>query len=133
MAGVAVYRGKVIYEKYPVIAKQIDLSLLGDGLSLPVALVINILCTVLAFYSIHYVEHRIEILYSDFDERTRLKYYTRFFILYLFFPTGFVGVCFTTNLVAMYFFLELLPIPLYFIMAYFGYIQRVRVAMMCLL
>ncbi|RLB03699.1 MAG: NADH-quinone oxidoreductase subunit M, partial [Deltaproteobacteria bacterium] len=131
--GLNIYHGKEIFEKYPIIATYIDLSLLADGLSLPVALIINVLCATLAFYSIHYVEHRIEILYADLDEKTQLKYYTRFFMLYLLFPTGFIGVCFATNLLAMYFFLELLPIPLYFIMAYFGYIERVRVALMCLL
>ena len=63
-------------------------------------------------------------------------YYRRFFFLYLFFPTGFMGVAFSTNLISIYFFLELLTIiPLYFIMAQFGYsdyITRYKVALMCL-
>jgi NADH-quinone oxidoreductase subunit M len=57
-------------------------------------------------------------------------------MLYLYFPTGFMGVAFATNTLAVYFFLELLTIiPLYFIMAQFGYsdfITRYKVALMCL-
>jgi NADH-quinone oxidoreductase subunit M len=41
-----------------------------------------------------------------------------------------MGVSFVTNLMAMYFFIELLPIPLYFIMGAFGYIDRHRIALM---
>ena len=126
-------QGAVFTEDYPFIGKIITFNLLGDGLSLPIALIINILCTALSFYSIHYVEHRIEAIYGDVDERTYLNHYTRFYIFFLGFPMGFMGVCFVENLIAMYFFLELLPIPLFFIMAFFGYVDRVRVAMICLL
>jgi len=114
----------------------VSLNLLADGLSLPVALIINIICVVLALYSIHYVDHRIELIYGEVDKRTWLIYNTRFYLLYLFFPTGFMGVSFSTNLISMYFFMELLTIiPLYFIMAQFGYsdyITRYKVALMCL-
>jgi NADH-quinone oxidoreductase subunit M len=128
-----VYQGEVIVEHYPFIDSGITFDLLGDGLSLPVALIINILCTALAFYAIHYVEHRIEAIYGDVDEGTFLNHYTRFYSLFLGFPMGFMGVCFVKNLIAMYFFLEVLPLPLYFIMAMFGYVERVRVAMICLM
>jgi NADH-quinone oxidoreductase subunit M len=114
----------------------VNFTLLADGLSLPVALVINLICLALAFYSIHYVEHRIDLIYGELDDRTYGIYYRRFYLLYLYFPTGFMGVAFATNLLWMYFFLELLTIvPLYFIMAQFGYsdfITRYKVALMCL-
>ncbi|HUU50758.1 MAG TPA: proton-conducting transporter membrane subunit [Nitrospinota bacterium] len=135
IAGLRVYSGEIIYEKYQL-GPEVSLNLLADGLSLPIALIINLICVVLAFYSIHYVEHRIELIYGKVDKRTWLIYYTRFFFLYLFFPAGFMGVSFATNLISMYFFLELLTIvPLYFIMAQFGYsdfITRYKVALMCL-
>jgi len=133
IAGFTVYQGTKIYEEYLLIAPGIRLNLMADGLSLPVAFIVNLLCTVLAFYSIHYVDHRIKILYRDADERTYLSYYTRFFYMFLFFPIGFLGVSLASNLLAMYFFLEMLTITLYFIMACFGYIQRLRVALMCFL
>ena len=135
ITGFRVYQGEAVSEKY-ILGPDVSLNLLADGLSLPVALIINIICVVLAFYSIHYVEHRIELIYGEIDEKTWRIYYTRFFILYLIFPTGFMGVSFATNLMSIYFFLELLTIiPLYFIMAQFGYsdyITRYKVALMCL-
>ena len=135
IAGIRVSQGEIIYEEYPLGA-LVNLNLLADGLSLPVALIVNLCCVALAFYSIHYVEHRIELIYGDVDERTWLMYYTRFFFLFLFFPAGFLGVAFSTNLITLYFWLEVLTmIPLYFIMAQFGYsdfIPRFRVALMCL-
>ena len=135
LAGWRIYQGDVLHEQY-VIGPQVSFNLLADGLSLPVALIINFICLALAFYSIHYVEHRIELIYGDIDDKTYGIYYRRFFLLYLFFPTGFMGVAFATNALAVYFFLELLTIiPLYFIMAQFGYsdyITRYKVALMCL-
>ena len=135
LAGWRIYQGDVLHEQY-VIGPQVSFNLLADGLSLPVALIINFICLALAFYSIHYVEHRIELIYGDIDDKTYGIYYRRFFLLYLFFPTGFMGVAFATNTLAVYFFLELLTIiPLYFIMAQFGYsdyITRYKVALMCL-
>lgn len=133
LVGLTIYQGIPVFEEYPLIGNYMKFDLMADGLSLPIALIINLICVVLALYSIHYVQHRVDILYGAAADDTKLKHYTRFFALYLLFPTGFAGVCFTTNLLAMYFFLELLPIPLYFIMAYFGYRDRVRVALMCLI
>ena len=129
--GLTIYQGIPVYEEYPLIGNYMKFDLMADGLSLPVALIINLICVVLALYSIHYAKHRVDILYGSADANIKLKHYMRFFALYLLFPTGFAGVCFTTNLLAMYLFLELLPLPLYFIMAYFGYRDRVKVALMC--
>ena len=107
IAGLRIYGGEVIFEKY-LLGPDINLNLLADGLSLPVALIINLICLALAFYSLHYVEHRIELIYGEIDPQTHNIYYRRFFLLYLFFPTGFMGVCFATNLITIYFFMELL-------------------------
>ncbi len=135
IVGIRVSQGEIIYEEYPVGA-LVNFNFLADGLSLSVALIINLICVALAFYSIHYVDHRIEAIYGEVDKRTWLMYYTRFFFLFTLFSTGFMGVSFATNLIAMYFFMEILTIiPLYFIMAQFGYsdfIERYRVALMCL-
>jgi NADH-quinone oxidoreductase subunit M len=135
MVGVRVYHHGPILEKY-YLGPEVSLNLLADGLSLPIALIINLICLALALYSLHYVDHRIELIYRGADARTSALYHRRFFFLYLFFPTGFMGVAFSTNLISMYLFLELLTIiPLYFIMAQFGYsdyISRYKVALMCL-
>jgi formate hydrogenlyase subunit 3/multisubunit Na+/H+ antiporter MnhD subunit len=135
VAGLQVSAGEVLTEQYPL-GPGFSFNLAADGLSLPVALIINLICLALAFYSIHYVEHRMELIYGEIDDTTHGIYYRRFFLLYLYFPTGFMGVTFATNLLSVYFFLELLTIiPLYFIMAQFGYsdyITRYKVALMCL-
>ncbi|MHC1584043.1 MAG: proton-conducting transporter transmembrane domain-containing protein, partial [Methanosarcinales archaeon] len=135
IVGIKVYQGEIISEEY-LSFPMVNLHLLADGLSIPIALIMNLCCVVLAFYSIHYVEHRIEVIYGEVDKKTWLMYYTRFFILFSFFSTGFMGIAFSTNLITMYFFMELLTIiPLYFIMAQFGYsdfIERYKVALMCL-
>ena len=132
LAGIRVYQGETIYEEYPF-APEVSMNLLYDGLSLPVGLIINILCVALSFYSIHYVEHRIDVLYPEADEKTRIMYYTRFFFLCLIFPAAFFGLSLSTNLIQVFLFTELLTIPLYFIMGYLGYRERYRVALMCFL
>jgi len=132
VAGFQVAGGTNIYEEYLVVGPGIRLGLFADGLSLPTLGVINLLCTALAFYAIHYVEHRIEILYGDQSDAVQKGYYTRFYYLFLLFPLGFMGVSLSTNLIAMYFFMEILTITLYFLMAWFGYVQRVKVAFICL-
>ena len=127
--------GEMIVERYPV-GPHLNISLAADGLAIPVALVINLICLALAIYSIHYVDHRIAEIYGAVDDMAYGVYCRRFFLLYLYFPAGFMGVCLATNLLAVYFFMELLTIvPLYFIMAQFGYsdyITRHKVALMCL-
>ena len=132
IAGIRVYQGDPIIEKY-VWGPYVTFGLLADGLSLPVALIINIICTALSFYSLHYVEHRIDIIYGEEDEKTKLSYHTMYFWLYLLFPASFLGISFATNLIVLYLFIELLVIPLYFIMSYLGYVDRFRVAVMCFL
>lgn len=135
MAGWQVHGGIDLSEHY-ALGPKFSFDLVADGLSLPVALIINLICLALAFYSIPYVGHRIELIYGAVDAVIHGIYFRRFFLLYLFFPTGFMGVCFASNLLSIYLFLELLTIvPLYFIMAQFGYsdyITRYKVALMCL-
>lgn len=130
-----VYKGEIVYEEY-IIGPLVNFNFLADGLSTPIALIMNLCCVALSFYSIHYVDHRIELIYGKVDRKTWLIYYTRFFSLYLFFPTGFMGIALSTNLISLFFFMEMLTIiPLYFIMALFGYsdyIKRQNVALMCL-
>ena len=131
-AAVAVSRGGVLVEEYLVIAPGITLGLMADGLSSPTLGVIMLLCTALAFYSIRYIRHRVDILYGDQSKADRDQHYARFFYLLPFFPAGFIGTILSTNLVSLYFFMEMLTITLFFLMAYFGYRERVRVAFISL-
>ena len=111
---------------------SVGVDLLADGLSVPVAFVMALVCACLAFYSVHYIEYRVEAIYGP-EEATKGHYYAIYYGLYPLFPAGLVGIAFSDNLIMVWFFLELLLIPFYFIMAYFGYIDRHRIAMMCFL
>jgi len=48
IAGMNIYQGGSVFEGY-AIGPNVGLNLLADGLSLPIALIINIICVVLAF------------------------------------------------------------------------------------
>ena len=130
----SVYQGNIITVDYSIISQpEIRFTLLADGLSVAVALICNILCLALSIYSIKYIDHRIELIYEGISKKEEITYYGSFYYLFLFFPIGFMGVSFAADLIILYFFLEVLTVGLYFLMAYFGYVDRVRVASMCLL
>ncbi|NHV45380.1 MAG: NADH-quinone oxidoreductase subunit M [Candidatus Verstraetearchaeota archaeon] len=105
---------------------NIKFGFLADGLSLPVALIMNMICAACALYSIHYMEHRIEQLYGE----ERKGMYVVYFSIYLLFAVGLVGVALSTNLAQMYVFTELTLIPSYIMIDLFGYVDRHRIAMM---
>ena len=95
LVGIEVYEGAVIAEEYLIIAPGIRLGLLADGLSVPTLAIVILLCTTLAFYSIRYIERRVEILYHRESERARIGHYARFFYLLPFFPIQYTNFRFT--------------------------------------
>jgi len=111
------------------VVPAVGLDLVGDGLSLPLALTISLICSCLAFYSIRYVEYRVEELYGEGGR----AYYALYYALYPLFPAGLIGMALANNLIMIWFFMEVLLIPAYFIIAYFGYSERRKVAVMCFL
>ena len=132
MVGVEVLRKGYIYEEYvwiPIL--EVKFGFLADGLSLPVALAMNVTCAALALFSVNYIEHRIEIIYGHGEEKNFL--YAIYHSLFLVFPAGLVWISLTTDLIVVYLALELIHIPLYIIMYYFGYVERRRIALMSFL
>jgi proton-translocating NADH-quinone oxidoreductase chain M len=148
-----------------------------DGLSLPFALIIYILCTVLALYSKPYMIHKImedanshagggEQHSSDLSNRRisggigdhggSSTYYSDsskmevgsqvssvidtkkylnsqmglYFALYLAFSMGMFGTVLATNLIQFYVFFELMLVPSFFLIAFYGYGARRRIALM---
>jgi proton-translocating NADH-quinone oxidoreductase chain M len=149
-----------------------------DGLSLPFALIIYILCTVLALYSKPYMIHKImedanshsgsggEQHSSGLSNRTisggigdqggsgtyysdssklevgsqvsslidTKKYLNSqmglYFALYLAFSMGMFGTVLATNLIQFYVFFELMLVPSFFLIAFYGYGARRRIALM---
>jgi NADH-quinone oxidoreductase subunit M len=105
---------------------SINFGLYADGLSIPVALVMNLLCAACAVYSINYMDHRIGELYGKENKGM----FTLYFSIYLLFSVGLVGVALSTNLIAMFLFVELALVPSYIMIDLFGYVDRHRIAMM---
>ena len=131
-----------------------DFGLRLDGLSLPFALTIYILCTVLALYSKPYMTHKVmedlpghggahgshpthstggtEMTQSTMVDTT--KYVNNqmglYFALYLAFSMGMLGTVLSTNLIEFYVFFELMLVPSFFLVAFYGYGARRRIALM---
>jgi proton-translocating NADH-quinone oxidoreductase chain M len=141
-----------------------------DGLSLPFALIIYILCTVLALYSKPYMVHKImedvhERLgigvshgsrdYRDDNHHSssttnieggasqttasvvdtkQLQYVNMqiglYFALYMTFSMGMLGTVLATNLIEFFVFFELMLVPSFFLIAFYGYGARMRIALM---
>lgn len=127
LSGFKVLKEGRVYEEY-VWAEFLNLKwgFLADGLSLPIALVMNLLCAACAIYSIEYVEHKVKVEHGE----GRKGLHTLYQALFLLFPAGLVGVSLSTNLIQLYFFFELTLIPSALMIALFGYIDRERIAMM---
>jgi proton-translocating NADH-quinone oxidoreductase chain M len=132
-----------------------------DGLSIPFAITIYLLCTVVALYSkpymirkimnefnqtktvanakIDYVEDEgnkndnssrgdISSLVLSGDQKIYLNSQMGlYFALYLAFSMGMVGTILATNLVEFYAFFELMLVPTFFLIAFFGYGNRKKV------
>src|SRR6266487_302446 len=137
-----------------------------DGLSLPFAIIINILCTVLALYSKPYMLHKIkesfhenisefkkdiksdstdfnpgsdtianeagtQVTLSKANEEQYVNHHMGlYFALYLTFSMGMLGTVLATNLIEFYVFFELMLVPSFFLIAFYGYGERRRIALM---
>ena len=167
--------GKSAYvESYPW-SQFGNFGLRLDGLSLPFAMIIYILCTSLALYSKPYMIHKImEDVHgrvggssssggdgsatssSDDDsaatnihgggssssraqatsilDRSQQQYVKNqmalYFALYMTFSMGMLGTVLATNLIEFFVFFELMLVPSFFLIAFYGYGARLRIALM---
>jgi NADH-quinone oxidoreductase subunit M len=135
-----------------------------DGLSLPFALIIYILCTVIALYSRPYMIHKVmedlpghgsggrigerggggtggvghgndsSVHGSQATVLETQQYVNNqvalYFALYLTFSMGMLGTVLATNLIQFYVFFELMLVPSFFLIAFYGYGARRRIALM---
>ncbi|HEX6252861.1 MAG TPA: NADH-quinone oxidoreductase subunit M [Nitrososphaera sp.] len=169
---VGIYTGQqtVYVERYPW-GQFGDFGLRLDGLSLPFALIIYILCTVIALYSRPYMVHKVKedlpghgnggggggervgahgnslsvhgshalpsgniesssqatVLDTQQYVNNQIALY---FALYLTFSMGMLGTVLATNLIQFYVFFELMLVPSFFLIAFYGYGARRRIALM---
>jgi proton-translocating NADH-quinone oxidoreductase chain M len=153
--------GRTAYEESYPWSQFGNFGLRIDGLSLPFAIIINILCTVLTLYSKPYMLHKIkESFKENFDKGennsesgsyksntgvNEMKTLTvsgvneeqyinhqmgLYFALYLTFSMGMLGTVLATNLIEFYVFFELMLVPSFFLVAFYGYGERKRIALM---
>jgi len=118
-----------------------------DGLSLPFALIIYILCTVLAIYSKPYMMHKImedmpgarhhenpghggQVTLTADQQGYVNHHMGLYFALYLAFSMGMFGTVLATNVIEFYVFFELMLVPSFFLVAFYGYGARRRIALM---
>jgi proton-translocating NADH-quinone oxidoreductase chain M len=148
-----------------------DFGLRLDGLSMPFALIIYILCTVIALYSRPYMVHKIkedlpghgnggggggerglghgnnrsvhdshalpnknvesssQVTVLDTQQYVNSQI-ALYFALYLTFSMGMLGTVLATNLIQFYVFFELMLVPSFFLIAFYGYGARRRIALM---
>jgi proton-translocating NADH-quinone oxidoreductase chain M len=166
---VGVYTGQqTVYVEQYTWGQFGNFGLRLDGLSLPFALIIYILCTVIALYSRPYMVHKVmeDLPGHDNGGRTGVAahgsdpsvhgsyalpsknigsssqatvLYTQqyvnnqvalYFALYLAFSMGMLGTVLATNLIEFYVFFELMLVPSFFLIAFYGYGARRRIALM---
>ncbi len=134
------------YERYDW-SQLGEFGLLLDGLSIPFALIIYILSTVLVLYSKPYMLHKIE---EEYKEQQRARQATPvkiilhppkhvinhemgiYYALYLAFAIGMLATVLSTNLIEFYVFFEIMLIPSFFLIAFYGYGARRKIALMYL-
>ena len=154
-----------------------DFGLRLDGLSLPFAVIIYILCTVIALYSRPYMVHKVmedlpghggsgssgvgggageggmgvhgsnhssqgshSLSGTNIDSGSQTtvldtRQYVNnqtglYFALYLAFSMGMLGTVLATNLIEFYVFFEIMLVPSFFLIAFYGYGARRRIALM---
>ena len=169
---VGIYTGQqTVYVEQYAWGQFGDFGLRLDGLSLPFALIIYILCTVIALYSRPYMVHKVmedlpghgngsggggvggvghgnnpslhgshalpnkniesssqaTVLDTQQYVNSQIALY---FALYLTFSMGMLGTVLATNLIQFYVFFELMLVPSFFLIAFYGYGARRRIALM---
>jgi formate hydrogenlyase subunit 3/multisubunit Na+/H+ antiporter MnhD subunit len=96
---------------------------LADGLSFPVAVIVNLVLGAAALYSMPYMTARVKALYGA----DRPSSYGIYYMNYMLVSAGLVGIVFSTNLIELYLFVEMVLIPTFVLISLFGYVQKERV------
>lgn len=139
-------------EHYPWTQLFGEFGFLMDGLASPFAIIIYVLSTILALYSKPYMirhfkeqfeeQHHAKLASSGNQttaivDTTALNEFVNkqsgvYFALFLAFAMGMLGTVLATNLIEFYIFFEVMLIPSFFLIAFWGAGPRRRIALMFL-
>lgn len=118
------FNGGQLQESYQwAPSAQLAFGLLADGLSIPVALIVNVVLIATAVYSMPYMSKRIQSIRGKEVNSDYGLYYLNFMLV----AAGLAGIVLSTNLIELYLFLELVLIPTFVLISIFGYVDRERV------
>ena len=127
-----------------------EFGFLLDGLASPFAIIIYVLSTILALYSKPYMVHLLKENFLALHKETSnpgtaqttalvessalTKYVNNqsgvYFALFLVFAMGMLGTVLATNLIEFYVFFEIMLVPAFFLIAFWGFGPRRRIALM---
>src|SRR4030066_1138851 len=125
-----------------------EFGFLIDGLASPFAIIIYVLCTILVLYSKPYMIHHFKEQYEEQHHQiesnsgqtsvistTSLQQFINkqsglYFALFLAFSMGMLGTVLATNLIEFYIFFEVMLIPSFFLIAFWGAGPRRRIALL---
>jgi len=143
--------GGTYEEHYPWTEMFGEFGFILDGLSIPFAIIIYVLCTILVLYSKPYMVHKFKANFAEQSQsevsQTRVGQITAlvessslkqhinnqsglYFALFLVFSMGMLGTVLATNLIEFYIFFEVMLIPAFFLIAFWGDGPRRRIALM---
>jgi len=105
-------------------------ALVVDPAAFLVAFSIAVTTSIIALYSLPYMEHRFEEL---MHEGVSLPGWSSYYLLYTLFALAMIGTVLSTNIIEFYIFLELTLIPSFLLIAFYGYGERLKIAIMYLL
>ncbi len=135
-------------EHYPWTSLFGEFGFLIDGLAAPFAIIIYVLCTILALYSKPYMIHHFKEQYAERYHQvesssgqtsvvstTSLQQFINkqsglYFALFLAFSVGMIGTVLSTNLIEFYIFFEVMLVPSFFLIAFWGAGPRRRIALL---
>jgi NADH-quinone oxidoreductase subunit M len=139
------------YEEHHIWTKLFgEFGFLLDGLASPFAIIIYVLSTILVLYSKPYMIHKFKENYEEFSnkqnqasiaqttaivESSGLTNYVNkqssvYFAMFLVFAMGMLGTVLATNLIEFYIFFEVMLIPAFFMIAFWGDGNKRRIALM---
>jgi len=105
-------------------------TMILDGLNAPLAISIAVVTAFVAMYSLPYMKHRFEEMEHEGEKPPSWGVY---YMLYVMFSAAMLGTVLSTNVLEFYLFLELSLLPSFLLIAFYGYGERAKIAILYLI